>query len=331
MLKKYLITGGTGFIGSAIVRGLVARGHSVRVVDNNWRGSERRLQDVAGAIDFIEGDVRDPKVLSGAAKGMEGVIHLAFINGTRYFYEQPELVLEVGVKGMLNVLDACLEHSIQELVVASSSEVYQSPPVVPTPETVPLVVPDPKNPRYSYGGGKIISELLALNYGRSRFERVLIFRPHNVYGPDMGFEHILPEFVLRMAGLASQNQGRINFPVQGDGRQTRAFNYIDDFVDGFMLMLEKGSHLGIYHIGAMDEISVETVAREVACYFGREINIVSGEPVKGETLRRCPDISLLRSLGYEPAVPFRQGLKHLADWYVNYYNTMQKENLETPK
>ena len=91
---------------------------------------------------------------------------------------------------MMNVLDACISNKIEDLILASSSDVYQSPKEVPTSENVPLIVPDLLNPRYSYGGGKLISELLAINYGRSHFERVVIFRPHNVFGPDMGLSLI---------------------------------------------------------------------------------------------------------------------------------------------
>ena len=103
------------------------------------------------------------------------------------------------------------------LVLASSSEVYQTPPQVPTDESAPLVVPDPLNPRYSYGGGKIISELMAINYGRKYFERVLIFRPHNVYGPDMGFEHVIPQFALRLktrARRACRRHAAVSDPGQ---------------------------------------------------------------------------------------------------------------------
>ena len=109
------------------------------------------------------------------------------------------------------------------LVLASSSEVYQTPPQVPTDESAPLVVPDPTNPRYSYGGGKIISELMAINYGRKFFDRVLIFRPHNVYGPDMGFEHVIPQFALRLKRAAAQHRsGKVPFEIQGDGRRPAA-------------------------------------------------------------------------------------------------------------
>src|SRR3972149_7941485 len=205
MIKKfYLVTGGTGFIGSALVRRLVKDGHRVRVLDNNIRGAVSRLDEVKSDIEFVTADIRDMNAVIDAGKGVDSIIHLAFINGTRFFYEKPELVLDVGVRGMLSVLDSCKKNGIGELILASSSEVYQTPPVVPTDETVPLSIPDPLNPRYSYGGGKLICELMAINYGRTNFDRVIIFRPHNVYGPDMGREHVIPEFVIRMKKLCEE-------------------------------------------------------------------------------------------------------------------------------
>ena len=143
--QKILVTGGAGFIGSALVRALVARGHNVRVLDNQARGDVRRLADQMEHIEWCEGDVRDPVTVQYACEGMDQVCHFAYINGTEYFYSRPEQVLEVGVKGMANVLDACRTHRVRELFLASSSEVYQSPAVVPTPEDVPLVVPDPSS------------------------------------------------------------------------------------------------------------------------------------------------------------------------------------------
>ena len=168
----------------------------MRVLDDNSRGSPRRLTEVANDIEFIAGDIRDAAAVEKAAQGMDEVHHLAFVNGTEFFYSQPDLVLDVGVRGMINVIDACRKHDIGTLVLASSSEVYQTPPTIPTDESAPLAIPDPLNPRYSYGGGKLISELMAINFGRKYFERVLIFRPHNVYGPDMGWEHVIPQFAL---------------------------------------------------------------------------------------------------------------------------------------
>lgn len=315
-MKKYLVTGGTGFLGAALVRRLVQEGHTVRVLDNNSRGAVRKLGDAANHIELIEGDIRDANIVSKAVKGVESVCHLAFINGTEFFYSKPDLVLDVGVKGMVNVIDACLEHKVGELIVASSSEVYHHPPIIPTPEAVPLIIPDPHNPRYSYAAGKLISEIMALNYGRTHFERVVIFRPHNVYGADMGFEHVIPQFIMRMKqAVETSTTNPLPFQIQGTGEETRAFVYIDDFTDGLMLAIEKGEHLGIYHIGTQDEKSIAEVARLVGAYFGRELELIAGELQKGGTPRRCPDISKLQQLGYQPKVSLQEGISKTAQWY----------------
>ncbi|KAB2905122.1 MAG: SDR family NAD(P)-dependent oxidoreductase [Anaerolineae bacterium] len=316
-MKTYLVTGGTGFLGAALVRRLVQEGHVVRVLDNNSRGAVRKLGDAIQHVELIEGDIRDAATVSKATKGVDSVCHLAFINGTAFFYSKPELVLDVGVKGMVNVIDACHEHNVGELVVASSSEVYHHPPIIPTPENVPLVIPDPHNPRYSYASGKLISEIMAINYGRKFFERVIIFRPHNVYGPDMGYEHVIPQFVVRMqAAVEKSDANPLPFPIQGTGHETRAFVYIDDFTDGLMLALEKGEHLGIYHIGTQVETSIADIARLVGKFFGRDIDIVAGELQKGGTPRRCPDITKLKNLGYQPKISLQEGITKTAQWYV---------------
>ena len=317
MKKKYLVTGGSGFIGSAIVKKLLREGHSVRVFDNNSRGNLRRLQSVIDKIEFVEGDIRDFSQVEEACKDIDAVCHLAFVNGTKFFYELPELVLEVGVKGMINILDACITHNIDDLILASSSEVYQSPDEVPTSESVPLIVPDLLNPRYSYGGGKIISELLAINYGRSKIKRVVIFRPHNVYGPDMGWEHVVPEFVLKMDDLISASTSQpIDFKIQGTGNETRAFIFIDDFVDGLFRVIEQGQHLNVYHIGTSNEIKLFELAHQIASLFDAKIEIIPGDLAQGGTLRRCPDITKLKGLGFDPKTTMEEGLKVTKQWYV---------------
>ncbi len=274
--RRVLVTGGSGFIGSALAKALLKDGCAVRVLDDNSRGAPRRLADMRNDIEFIAGDIRDPAVVQRAAHGVEEVHHLAYVNGTEFFYKYPELVLDVGVKGMINVIDACRAADVRTLVLASSSEVYQTPPNVPTDERAPLLVPDPHNPRLSYGAGKIISEVMALNYGRKFFERVLIFRPHNVYGPDMGFEHVIPQLALRMKRLLVQEwEAQVPFEIQGDGRQTRAFCHVDDLVQGVMIMRAKGEHLGIYHVGTSEEIAIGDLARRIAAHAGRDIDLVS--------------------------------------------------------
>jgi nucleoside-diphosphate-sugar epimerase len=298
--KRYLVTGGTGFIGSALVRQLVRDGAQVRVLDDNSRGTSARLGDMRDDIELIDADIRNSDAVYSAAKGVDSVCHLAFVNGTEFFYSMPDLVLDVGVRGMVNVLDACVKQGVDELVLASSSEVYQSPSNIPTDENVPLTIPDPLNPRYSYAGGKLISELMAINFGRDKFQRVLIFRPHNVYGPDMGWEHVLPQFVFRMLKLSDKPDDPLPFPIQGSGDQSRAFVFIDDFIEGLMRILKHGAHLGIYHVGTNEEITISAAAKLVGSYFGREITVVEGPAAKGGTQRRCPDISRLEALGFTP-------------------------------
>jgi nucleoside-diphosphate-sugar epimerase len=317
--KKYLVTGGSGFIGSALVKRLIQDGDTVRVLDDLSRGRPRRLRDVEGRVEFMQGDVRNAADVESAVRGMDSILHLAFVNGTEFFYTKPDLVLEVGVKGMVNVVDAARKHGTPELVLASSSEVYQSPAKVPTDETVPLLIPDPLNPRYSYGAGKIISEMMALHQAGRFMKRVMIFRPHNVYGPDMGGEHVLPQFVLRMKALADAAPGEIAFPIQGTGEETRSFIDIRDFTDGLAVLLNRGEHLGIYHIGTREEVRIADVARLVGAFFDRSVRLVpkSGS-APGGTLRRCPDIRKMTSLGFDPQITLARGLPDLARWYVTH-------------
>src|SRR5208282_28499 len=169
----YLVTGGSGFLGANLAKALVDRGERVRVFDNNFRGSRAKLGAYIERVEFVEGDVRDRDAVEKAVRGVEILCHLAFINGTRYFYEMPREVLDVGVRGTMNFLEAAIAGGVNDFIFASSSE------VCPTPETVPMSIPDPLNPRYSYGGAKLIGEILCFNYGRDRFRRTVVFRPHN--------------------------------------------------------------------------------------------------------------------------------------------------------
>jgi len=315
-MTKYLVTGGTGFLGNALVKRLVKEGHKVRVLDNNLRGKTERLKEVENQIEIIDADIRDATAVQNACKDVDSVFHLAYVNGTEYFYTKPELVLDIGVKGIVNVIDGCIKNNVKELFLASSSEVYQTPPKIPTDEKVALSVPNPYNPRYSYGSGKIISELMTINYGRKYFDRAIIFRPHNVYGPDMGWEHVIPQFVIRMKEICKKtNDKQIKFSIYGTGKEKRSFVFISDFIDGLMHVVEKGKHLEIYNIGTMDEIEIEQVAKEVGSYFNKEIIIVPGEAMKGSTTRRCPDITKLKELGYMPKTSFKEGLQITAKWY----------------
>lgn len=314
---KYLITGGAGFIGSALVQRLVLDGHEVVVLDDMSRGRPDRLAGLP--VTVHQGDVRDPDLVTRAMHGCEAVVHAAYIQGTQTFYAEPRLILDVALRGIINVLDACRMTGCRELLLVSSSEAYETPPVYPTPEDVPLVVPDPLNPRFSYGGGKIASELAALAWQRTGIlDRLIIVRPHNIYGPDMGTRHVIPEFCERMNLLAAaQPEGIITFPIQGSGEETRSFCYIDDCTEQFMTLLNRSPRgAEIYHLGGMAERSMIDVARRVALCYGRDVKIEPGILPKGSPSRRLPDISKILDLGYDGTrVGFDEGLRRTAEWY----------------
>jgi len=327
--KTYLITGGAGFIGAALVRRLLDGGDGVRVLARCPQDQAVRLAGLESDIEYVEADVRNADAVTTAAKGVDGILHFAAITATDKFYDAPDQVLDVGVKGMLSVLDACAKHDIGELILASSSEAYQTPATVPTDETEPLSIPDPMNPRYSYAASKIISELMAINFGREHIGRVLVARPHNVYGPDMGWSHVLPHFIMRMKRLAAETPGGpIRFPIMGTGDETRAFEYIDDFVDGTMVMMEKGEHLGIYHIGTDEETTIADAAKLIGNYYGRTVEIEPSPAPEGGTTRRCPDITKLSALGYRPKFGLADGLPTMARWYDE--NAAAAPKTETP-
>jgi UDP-glucose 4-epimerase len=305
------VTGAGGFIGAYLVRALLARGHEVRCVDNYLRGRPERLEGLSGNAVLAAADVRDKAQLLPIFEGCEAVFHLAAVNGTENFYNHPDLVLDVGVRGMIAVAEACVELGVPDLVVASSAEVYQTPAVVPTDETVPLIIPNSLNPRYSYGASKLISELIAFNYCRDKLRKVQVFRPHNVYGPDMGWKHVIPQLVGK---IAASEDGKIT--IQGDGSETRAFCYVDDIVEGIITMWEKGANMDVYHIGSMEEVSIRQLIEVIGQAMGTEIEVIPGPLMEGGTPRRCPDIAKMMSLGYQPKVSLAEGVKRTADWYA---------------
>ena len=317
MNKKITVTGGGGFIGAYLVKKLVKEGYSVSVIDTMIRGSVKRLSSVEKDINLFNIDIRDEDEVVKAIKGNDLLIHLAAINGTENFYNKPELVLDVGIRGALAVVNACKKSNVPDLIVASSAEVYQNPKVIPTPESIELMLPNSLNPRYSYGGSKIISELIALNYHRDHFRKIQIFRPHNIYGPDMGWKHVIPQLILRAQKIIKSNETlSLIFPIQGDGTETRAFCYVDDLIEGIMTMYENGGNREIFHIGNDQEISIKKLVLFIANLFGKEFVLQKTHPAEGGTPRRCPDISKMNNLGYAPKINIEEGLKRTFEWYI---------------
>ncbi|MAB83636.1 MAG: NAD-dependent dehydratase [Phycisphaerae bacterium] len=322
---KVLLTGGSGFLGSQLCEELLGAGHEVVVLDDHSRGRPARLERFGDRVQLVDGDVRDLDAVRAATEGCEVVWHLAYINGTRYFYEKPDMVLEVGVKGTLNTIEAALDCGVRRYVLASTSETYNNPTHVPTTESERLMIPDVTNPRFSYGGGKIACELLTLHYGGFRGLETVLFRPHNFIGPDMGFEHVIPEITGRIFEMSNGLELKeIDLPIQGDGSETRSFCDITDGARGAFLSGEHGENGNIYHVGTEEEVSIRTLVETIGDVMGVKINVVPGELRAGGTPRRCPSVEKLRGLGYEPKYSFRQAVERCVGWYVDYHMAKRK-------
>src|SRR6266700_1380452 len=125
---------------------------------------------------------------------------------------------------------------------------------------------------------------MALNYGRRHIPRVLVFRPHNVYGPDMGWEHVIPQLALRVRKLARESPGPIDLPIQGTGKETRAFVHVDDLVKGVLCIVDEGEHLGIYHVGSAEEVTIADLAQRIGRCFSREVRVIPGDLREVSTL-----------------------------------------------
>ena len=304
--KTFLVTGGTGFIGSNICKLLVKKNYNIKIFDNNSRGSIKKIKHFKKEIKFIKGDIRNKELLNKAVKNTDAVIHLAYVNGTKYFYSKPILILDVAIKGILNIIEVCIKNNVKELYLASSSEVYQTPNRIPTNEHEPLKIPNIFNPRYSYGGGKILSELMGIHYGKKYFKKLIIFRPHNVYGSNMGNEHVIPEFINRFKSLKKRN-----FKIQGTGNEIRSFIYIEDFLTAFSKILNKGKHLNIYNIGTNEKIKIRDLAYKLSTIFKKKIVLRKTSLAKGGTKIRIPNINKIKKLGFRPKFNLDKGLKKL--------------------
>ncbi len=305
MKKNILVTGGSGFIGSAIVKYLVKKKYNVVVFDNNSRGRSRRIKDVNKKISFIKGDIRDKKKLLSINKKIDTIIHLAYINGTKFFYKKPFEILDIAVNGYLNILEFCKIKKVQNLFLASSSEVYQNPIKIPTDENEMLKIPDIHNPRYSYGGGKIFSELYGLYFAKKYLKKFVIFRPHNVYGADMGNDHVIPEFIIRFKKIGKKK----NFLIHGTGNEVRSFIHVDDFINGFDKVFQKGKNTEIYNIGTTEKVKISRLAHLISKIYKKKIKIIRSKLPKGSPSKRCPDIGKIKKLGFKQKISLRNGLK----------------------
>ena len=320
-MTNYLVTGGTGFLGSNLVKGLIKDNKKVTVFDNNFRGDLKNISHLNN-LNFIQGDIRNINELSKAMKDIDIVYHLAFINGTSNFYQKPGLVLDVGIKGMINLIDLIPNSNVKKIVLASSSEVYQTPINIPTSEIVECKIPDVMNPRYSYGGTKIINELMLLHHHKLKDVKKTIFRPHNLYGPNMGWEHAIPQLIKKIFKSSNKFKSKTcHIEIQGTGEETRSYCFIDDAIEALNIIENSTHNNEIYNIGNNDEISILNLIKNFEDILKIKISTSSVNLSEGSTFRRCPDISKLIKLGFKNSFTLNDGLLETINWYKKYLSS----------
>ena len=322
-MKKILITGGSGFIGFKLVEKLLLAGEKVSVFDNNFRGNFNKFKKFKN-LELIKGDIRNYKKVEKAVLGCHTIFHLAYINGTNNFYKIPEEVLDVGVVGTVNILKACLNSkNIKKFIFASSSEVYNKPNKIPTDEKETLKIPDPHNPRFSYSAGKIIGEILTFNFLKKTNIKHYIFRPHNIFGPSMGFEHVIPQLLKKIKVKSDGYKNDCIIDIQGTGLETRAFCFVDDAVEQIIKIFKSGKNKEIYNIGQNKEITIQKLVKEISAILKLKVKIKKGKLMHGSVLRRCPDIKKISKL-FKSKNNYLYGLKQTVLWYKKFYLNEKK-------
>lgn len=318
MIKKVLVTGADGFIGSHLTEALVRAGHDVRAFVlynsfNSWGWLDQCSADVKGRFDVFAGDIRDPHGVKEAMKGCDGVLHLAALIAIPYSYHSPDTYVDTNVKGTLNVLQAARELCVRRVIHTSTSEVYGTARFVPITEEHPLQGQSP------YSATKIAADQLAYSFYSSFGLPVVIARPFNTYGPRQSARAVIPTIITQIANGWRQIQ-------LGAVSPTRDFNYVQDTVSAFIAALNSEQGLGeVVNFGSNFEISVGDTARLIAEVMNAEIEIVSDEarlrPENSEVERLWADnAKASRLFGWQPAYGgrdgFKRGLAETVQWFA---------------
>jgi len=326
MKNKVLLLGGAGFIGYNITKYLAEnRDYDITIADNFFRAGGKIDELLQKLIDqhnikVVAGDFTDPDVFDKLEKDYNYVYMLASVVGVDYVNKIPHEIIRINTALIYNTLEWLRASKCGKILFTSTSECYAGAIeafdyAIPTPETVPLTIQDIGHPRFTYAVTKMLGESGFINYSRQLGFECSIVRYHNVFGPRMGFKHVIPHLVQRF------RNGENPFKIYGHD-QTRSFNYIDDAVEGTVLTMEKGGNGEIYHIGSMEEITIEELIR-----FTGEVMNFTGEyeyapTYPGSVARRCPDISKAKKeIGYTPKVNWKEGLERTIAWYNDYLDS----------
>ncbi len=324
-MKKILVTGANGFIGSHLTEELVRQGYSVRAFVeynsfNSWGWLDTAPEEIKKNIEVFSGDIRDPFGVKEAMKGCSHVLNLAALIAIPYSYHSPATYIDTNINGALNIVQAARELDVEKVIQTSTSEVYGTALYVPIDEKHPLQGQSP------YSASKIGADQIAMSYYKSFDTPVSIIRPFNTYGPRQSARAVIPTIISQLAnGKDTIKLGAIS--------PTRDFNYVMDTVSGFISVMNSNNSIGeVINIGSNYEVSIGETAEIIADLMQVNLKIETDEqrlrPEKSEVNRLWAENKKAKELlNWEPSYGgkegFRRGLKETIDWFTNPINLAQ--------
>lgn len=324
MSKKVLILGGAGFIGFNIAKYLVAnRDYDVTIADNFMKKNRDEEFDALVSehnVKVIEADFSQAEAYEKLDSEYDQVYMMAALVGVDNANSMPHEVIRINTALALYTLEWVRRSKIGKVVFASTSENYAGTVdafgyKIPTPEEVPLTIKDIGHPRFTYAVTKMLGESGFLNYAKMLGFETTIIRYHNVFGPRMGFNHVIPHLVIRFRN--KQNP----YLIYGHD-QTRDFCYITDAVEGTVLAMETpGANGQIYHLGTGVEITIEELTKATGDLMGFTGEYTNAPTYPGSVSRRSPDVTKSKKeLGFVAKTDWKQGLAETVKWYNDYFD-----------
>lgn len=314
-MKKVLVTGADGFIGSHLTEALLALGLQVRALSQynsfNFTGYLEGISDPR--LEVVSGDVRDPDFCRTLVSGCDTVFHLAALIAIPYSYIAPDSYIDTNVKGTLNICQACRDNKVERILVTSTSEVYGTAIYVPIDER------HPRQPQSPYSASKIGADAIAMSFHNAFGLPVTIVRPFNTYGPRQSARAIIPTIITQIAS------GMREIKV-GDLTPTRDFNFVEDTCAGFIAIARSADTIGReVNIATGTEISMADTLTLIADIMGADVKWVTDpqrlRPAGSEVFRLCGDSTLIRSLtGWKPRHTLREGLEKTIAWFCRPEN-----------
>lgn len=314
-MKKILVTGSDGFIGSHLTEELVREGYKVRAFVyynsfNSWGWLDTFPQEILNEIEVFAGDIRDPNGVRKAMEGIDEVFHLAALIAIPFSYHSPDTYVDTNIKGTLNVLQAARDLGTSRVFITSTSEVYGTAKYVPIDENHPFQGQSP------YSATKIAADRLGESFYRSFNTPITIVRPFNTYGPRQSARAVIPTIITQLlAGKEEIELGALS--------PTRDFNYVKDTVRGFIAIAKSDKTIGEeINIATQQEISIGEVAREIIRQINPNAKIICDEqrlrPEKSEVNRLLGSNKKIKELtDWNPQYTLEQGLAETIEFFRN--------------